>query len=42
MTQFGADIHVIDILDGHHGFDCVGRTDESSELGMAAADFVRR
>lgn len=36
----GTAVHVIDVPEGHHGFDAVDHTEESRQAVLAAADFV--
>lgn len=39
-AETGTSVHVIDVPNGHHGFDVADHTDESRQAVLAAADFV--
>jgi hypothetical protein len=39
-AETGTSVHVIDVPNGHHGFDVADHTDESRQAVTAAADFV--
>lgn len=39
-TESGTDVHVVDVPNGHHGFDIADHTDESREAVLSATDYV--